>query len=54
MLYVLAVVLRIGAHEAIIQPQFIYEDYSACIVDRDYLQPLTSVKLNCMELERGV
>lgn len=52
MIYILAVVLRIGSHEAIIRPVARYDEgqfsYPMCILDRDELSKKMNLVFTCM------
>lgn len=58
MIYVLAMVLNIGAHEAIIKPIQIYNfegfSYPMCVMDRDDLQKLYNIPMTCYALEKEI
>lgn len=43
----LAMVLRIGTHEALVQPFAVYTMQQVCTQRRDALQPLSRLPLTC-------
>lgn len=56
--WVLALVLKIGAHEIIIQPRFIYTDstfaYYDCMNDKKDLEKITKIPATCFQKEMEI
>lgn len=56
--WVLALVLRIGANEIIIQPRFIYADetfaYYECMNDKPILEASTGIPATCFRKEMEI
>lgn len=53
-MWVLMAVLTIGQYDIILRPIYYYDDYDFCRIDKDTLQPYTSVKLTCTSGDRDV